>query len=295
MREREDLSDLKAALIDRLPRRRRQLTDAFADLEGDRLRLMRLCVFALAQGDAESLAADVQFFLEAMKREQLHFAAKGRYRYRSVEELRRNVYRNADYMRRFRRGRTVELLLNPQCAELLKFYCAARIECSSGAFLAAAGDGILLAQTLEAGGMDAYALIGEYAEELAFLRDLTAGCAHADSLSCREGAFSQAEEESCALVLLNGILERTEQPLALLENARGLLSADGRIFLTAVLNAPATEYIRLYARTEELHSLIREAGLRIADRTALPFENYTADECERKCLPLCAVYLLGKA
>ncbi|MGN6826235.1 class I SAM-dependent methyltransferase [Paucibacter sp. M5-1] len=59
------------------------------------------------------------------------------------------------------------------------------------------------------------------------------------------------------------VLEHLEDPVALLRGLRELCTADGKLFVTAALNAAHADHIYLYSRPEEVLAQVEAAGLHL--------------------------------
>jgi len=76
------------------------------------------------------------------------------------------------------------------------------------------------------------------------------------------------------------VIEHLEQPLALLQKVRGMLSGDGRAFISAPTNSPTVDHIYLFNNAQEIRDLLGAAGFEITAEAT----RYSEDLPERKAI-----------
>jgi 2-polyprenyl-3-methyl-5-hydroxy-6-metoxy-1,4-benzoquinol methylase len=69
--------------------------------------------------------------------------------------------------------------------------------------------------------------------------------------------------ERYAAVVCVEVLEHLEDPTAMLRGLRGLCTTDGRLFVTAALNAADADHIHLYRKPEDVVAQVEAAGLHV--------------------------------
>lgn len=93
--------------------------------------------------------------------------------------------------------------------------------------------------------------------------------------------FNFQPENKFDFICMGEVLEHVENPVALLEKLRSMLSADGVLFLTTVTNAPAIDHIYLFRNTSEIHEVIHKAGFSVMEELCLWSEDMPPERAER--------------
>lgn len=76
------------------------------------------------------------------------------------------------------------------------------------------------------------------------------------------------------------VIEHLEQPLAMLQKIRGMLSGDGCAFISAPTNSPTVDHIYLFNNAREIRDLLDAAGFEITAEAT----RYSEDLPERKAI-----------
>jgi SAM-dependent methyltransferase len=87
-------------------------------------------------------------------------------------------------------------------------------------------------------------------------------------------------------ITIGEVIEHVERPLKMLQKVRGLLSKDGRAYVTTPANAPMIDHIHLFHDAAEIRDLIREAGFEIESERTCYAENVSPERAEKLKLPL---------
>jgi SAM-dependent methyltransferase len=81
-------------------------------------------------------------------------------------------------------------------------------------------------------------------------------------------------------ISIGEVIEHLEQPLAMLQKIRDMLTADGRAFISTPTNSPTVDHIYLFNNAQEIRDLFAVAGFEITAEAT----RYSEDLPERKAI-----------
>jgi len=90
-------------------------------------------------------------------------------------------------------------------------------------------------------------------------------------------------------ITLGEVLEHLERPQELLSKVRNLLSPGGHAFISTPANAPMVDHIYLFRNSDEIKSMLNEAGFTV-EREVM---QYAADLPEKRCITLKIALMFG--
>ena len=209
------------------------------------------------------------FVMDSMRR-QKRFEQELRYPAKTYAEAAADVYLNDDYMRRqYLPGLLLSHYLwthHYQQIEYFKSFFLPWLQRQQVSEFAevAVGTGIysrLALQHLPAArgvGIDISPL------SLQFSAAHVASFGFADRYQTRsQNIIEQPSEQRFRAVLCVELLEHLEDPVALLKGLRDLCTADGKLFVTAALNAAHDDHIYLYRQPQDVLDQVEAAGLHL--------------------------------
>ncbi len=104
--------------------------------------------------------------------------------------------------------------------------------------------------------------------------------------------FLEYQGDKYGAIVIGEVLEHIEGPQAFVNKCAELLDADGRVYLTTCLNAPAVDHISLFSVPEDVEKLFDAAGLAIDEKLYIPYKGTTLERCMRQKLPVNVAYFL---
>lgn len=209
------------------------------------------------------------FAMDAMRR-QKRFERDRRYAARSYAEAAAEVYHNDEHMRR-------QYLPGLLLSHYLWAHHVQQVQYFEGFFVpwlkqhgvtrfaeVGVGTGLysrLLLQHLPEArgtGLDISPM------SLQFTQAHVAGYGYADRYRALNHDILQAPlPDRCPAVVCVEVLEHLEDPTAMLRGLRDLCTPDGRLFVTAALNAADADHIHLYRKPEDVVAQVEAAGLHV--------------------------------
>lgn len=254
------------------------------DLEGD---------------DIDGLCADYKWTCEQLQIEEINFRRSGKYRHTSFCEAEREVYGNAEFMRRYVRG----LLLS----HVLWANHTAVIDCYLREFLPTVpDDGCLLEIGPGHGLLLCLAarqhngpLLGWDVSETSInvTRAALAKLRVQQPVDLRISDIFQpaASNQKFDAILLCEILEHLENPDAALANVRDMLAPRGRVFINVPINSPAPDHIYLLRSPSESIALVERNGFRVIRAHHFPMGGKTLERSERLALTISSTIIAESA
>lgn len=215
--------------------------------------------------------------------ETVRFGETGKYSSTSFEEVNARVYARPEVMEYYMHGLLLTQFIWVHHFELQKYYAGelARMEAGKKTYLEIGGGHGLyvnLAQELLKGEWIFTVLdISETSLSIAknFVQGKSVNFIHAD-------VFTLAETTPADLIVMGEVLEHVEDPKALLVKLKSMLNPEGRLFITTPTNAPAIDHIYLFRNTNEIRTLIADAGLIVTSEMAFGSEDCSVDFADEK-------------
>jgi len=205
---------------------------------------------------------------DSMIAERMDFLRSGKYRSSSFEEVRARVYENPGVMEQHMYGLVFAQLLWPE--QYARF-------CFFADNLVAYRDRI--SSYLEVGGGHAWYIKTAVALlkpgtrfDLVDISPTSSELAKALSPNDRIEYFlcdiqTLAETRRYDMISIGEVIEHLEDPLSMLRKIHGMLTADGRLFLSTPVNSPTLDHIYLFNNAQEIRDLLDRAGFAIERET----------------------------
>lgn len=260
------------------PEHEKFLTARFA--EGPHVFAERIAeLVSRAADDLEVFAADYHWLCDRMGEEELFFRRHGRYRLTNFEEANREVYSNADFMRRYMNGVLLSHVWWGNHARVIQHYAEKFLPGNREHYRhleIGPGHGLLL--YLAANDPRCSSVTGWDVSEtsvnatLAMMKRLgVTRPARVVNQNLFDGVAGEAEFDS---IVISEVCEHLEDPHAALARLRGYLSPGGRIFVNVPINSPAPDHIYLLNSPEEGVDLVKKSGFDVVDVTLFPMTGF---------------------
>jgi 2-polyprenyl-3-methyl-5-hydroxy-6-metoxy-1,4-benzoquinol methylase len=240
----------------------------------------------------EGLCKDYQFLCEKIVLpEELYFRRNGTYRLSTFADAEREVYANADFMRRYMNGLLVSDAMWSNHAEALSYYVNTYLPSLPPA-----------ADHLEIG--PGHGLLFYFAAARAEIASITGWDVSPTSIKNTQVALQTLQvtrpvtltlrnlfdatsgEQKYDSIVLSEILEHLEDPVAALRAVKHWLKPGGRVWVHVPANSPAPDHLFLVTSPEHACDLVREAGLEVEESAAFAMTGTTLDKATRRKLAI---------
>jgi 2-polyprenyl-3-methyl-5-hydroxy-6-metoxy-1,4-benzoquinol methylase len=250
-----------------------------------------------------TFADDYRFYCEkVVLAEEWFFRREGRYRLSTFEEAAREVYDNADFMRRYMNGLFVSnviwLHLVNAMNDLAKVFLPT-VPAGGAHLEIGPGHGTLLHLALAFGSFSSLAAWDVSATSVAHTRrvlDLM-GEGHLVDVRQMDIFAPQALSENRGrfdTIVFSEVLEHLERPAEALAIIRELLTPEGRVWINVPANAPATDHIFLLRSLDEATKFVADAGFQIERSTGYPIAGATLEKATKNELPVACIIVASK-
>ncbi len=267
--------------------------------ESDYSDFEKYLAYCLAKGlSVTFLAESYLFIVDEMMREQLYFRKHGSYRYSSYAEVADSVYMNSDYMSKYMYGLAISGFFWPNHIAIRRFFATEFCPGRRGNYLEVGpGHGWFLSKAMEVGDFDRLTgvdLSTESVNQTASIIDYFHND-QTDRIDLHQADFLEADTLVVGgydAIVLGEVVEHVEHPELFLRRARDLAAANGSLFVTTCMNAPAVDHIFLWRDVASFENLLAECGLKIVNALRLPYEGKTLEESLDQALPVNVAYVL---
>jgi 2-polyprenyl-3-methyl-5-hydroxy-6-metoxy-1,4-benzoquinol methylase len=263
----------------------RFLTQRFAAANLDFADRIAALVVRLAP-DLQQLALDYHWLCEEMNKEELYFRRTGEYRLSTFEAANREVYANAEYMRRYMNGVLLSHIFWDNHARVIEYYASSFLPTNRDGYRhleVGPGHGLLI--YLAASDRRCASATGWDVSDTSIAATRTMlsrlGVTRAVEL-VRQNIFDAvADDQRFDSIVISEVCEHLEDPKAALRQLRARLAPRGRIFVNVPVNSPAPDHIYLLRTPEEAADLVRDAGLEIESVTLFPMTGLTEKQARK--------------
>ena len=232
-------------------------------------------------------------------KEQIRFKKTGVYLLNDARVARENVYDRPEVMQYYMVGLFLSYLLWPNHFKMLDFFRKyIREDLHVGRYLdVAPGHGLFAVETMQrfptlrSTLLDISQTSIQVTSEI--LQTFQIDSSRYDFVN---GDFLTAPIDGGKFdfISMGEVLEHVNDALGFMKRAHDLINNDGRIFMTTCTNAPAIDHIYHFHNTNEIRSLIHEAGLRILKEESLPSEDVPEEFCEVELITINYCCILAK-
>jgi SAM-dependent methyltransferase len=235
----------------------------------------------LHAGDHRRLVEGYLWICRMVMEEELHFRREGPYRNSSFAEVNATVYQNTADMVLYMDGLLATEVLWSQHARCMDFYVNTFVPKLPTGFRhleIGPGHGLLLHYTAlaaECGTLEAWDIsptsLELTAECLARL-----GAPRSVELRARN-VLEEAVDRAAHFdsVTFSEVFEHLDDPLRALRNIRGLLAADGLLYVNVPVNSPAVDHIYHLKSPSEAVALVEAAGFTVDETLCAPVAGYS--------------------
>lgn len=235
----------------------------------------------LHAGDHCRLVEGYLWIYRMFMEEELHFRREGTYRNSSFAEVNGSVYQNKADMTLYMDGLLATEVLWSQHARCMDFYVNTFLPKLPTGFRhleIGPGHGLLLHYAALAGAcgtLEAWDISPASLE-------LTAEClarlgapksVELHSRNVLEEAVDRAAHFDS--VTFSEVLEHLDDPLKALRNIRGLLAADGLLYVNVPVNSPSIDHIYHLKSPSEAIALVEAAGFTVDETLCAPVADYS--------------------
>jgi 2-polyprenyl-3-methyl-5-hydroxy-6-metoxy-1,4-benzoquinol methylase len=291
------LRDLVAAVTTVWPEHESYLRERFADAGSPYAATASVVADRILRVVGDRLGeavANYRWTCEHMLQEEYFFRRHKRYRHTSFEEVRRLVYDEPDFMRRYADGLLLSQLFWANHTGALHAYRTdfmGRLPEGASLLEVGPGHGLLLALAAERPGRG---VITGWDISDTSLRATAAALAAMrvqDVELARHDLFAAPADRSFDAVVASEVLEHLEQPAEALARLRGLTRPGGLVFLNVPVNSPAPDHIYLWRDPGQIRELAIAAGLDVLTAHAIPMTGRNLDEARRLQLTVSCVVI----
>ncbi|WP_203794756.1 class I SAM-dependent methyltransferase [Actinoplanes derwentensis] len=250
-------------------------------------------------GDAlERVVDDYRWTCSVMLEEEQHFRRHGRYRHTSFAEVRRQVYDDPAYMRRYTNGLLMsQLLWTNHFRAMVTFRNEFLPGLAKDASLleVGPGHGLLLALARE------HLVGGRVTGWDVSPASLAATRAALDAMAT--GAVTLAQHDLLAApvatafdaVVASELVEHLEDPVGAVRRLAALTKPGGTLFLNIPVNSPAPDHISLWRSPAEVRELVTGIGLAIVEVRDFPMTGKSMAEAVAHQLTVSCVMICRRS
>lgn len=225
--------------------------------------------------------------VEHMAQERMHFLRTGRYRHTSFAEVERDIYLNPAAFEYHMHGLVFAQFFWPdQLArfEFFRHHVGAALPHGGRYLEIGGGHALYLGEAIRQAPPGAhFTLVDISPSSLELARGMTTGLP-VDFVQAN--IFDYAPSERFNFVALGEVIEHVEQPRALLQRVRDLLTPGGTLFVTTPANAPTIDHIYLFNSVEEIRAVLVESGFQIIHERVVYAESATPENARKLKLPV---------
>ncbi len=207
------------------------------------------------------------FLINMFKEETYYFVKNGEYRNHSYADVDQSVYANAEYMSKYMIGLGLSDYLMAPHLRMMRYLDEQFATLAGDEYLEIGpGGGQLLAKAIESGCFKHYTACDLSASSVQLSNQFLKYLGYEDKCQVQEkNFFDLPEEHPFDCIVMGEVLEHVEDPKAMLEKIARLLAADGKAYISTVINAPAIDHIYLFPTEESVLDLVKASGLEVVD------------------------------
>jgi 2-polyprenyl-3-methyl-5-hydroxy-6-metoxy-1,4-benzoquinol methylase len=233
-----------------------------------------------ATDSLEEFAVDYRWLCDRVNEEELHFRRTGAYRLSTFADANREVYSNAEFMRRYMNGLLLSNIWWDNHARVIEYYANGFLHDNRAGYRhleIGPGHGLLLylaatdARCASASGWD----ISEASITATRLMLTRLGITRDVDLIRLDLMGDHQTEARFDSIVISEVCEHLEDPRAALAKLGRYLAPGGRLFVNVPINAPAPDHIYLLRTPEEAVDLVRSAGLDVVSTAVYPMTGLT--------------------
>jgi len=225
--------------------------------------------------DYEYLVTSYLDMCKSILTEQIRFKRTGDYRYNEMNTVIKEVYSNAEFMKRYMIGVAISEAIWENHFVMYNFY---KHSISEGVhpptyLEIGVGHGLFLLHALRQEGLTEVVGVDISETSIALTKGLLefSGVDFGNLRLIHEEVMATkfSSQGNFGFITMGEVLEHVEQPLNLLTRIKELLHLKGRAYISTCTNAPVVDHIYLFRNVEEIRSMISAAGLSIKEETII--------------------------
>lgn len=259
-----------------------------------------LISYYIEQGETvESLADLYLAYIDDLMEERYFFVQHGCYRYASAEEVHGIFYENQQYMKIYMVGLALSTFLLTSHRAYMKWYkdCI-RKYCGGGkAWLEVGpGHGVYFTYAVNHTEYDCYYGIDLSQTAVDMSRSIIGKQVNGQKQVVieKKDFLELSDDKKYDAIIAGEVLEHVEDPGLFLRKMKRLAKQDAFIYVTTAINCLQKDHIYLFQTIEEVETLIRDSGLKIADRLYVPTNGYSLEKAVRKAVAINVAYVLAR-
>ncbi len=291
---------LEELLKKKVPLQAKRIKEAFQSIEQeDERELLDYVDLWLKKGySLESIVDCYKFIVDVTNREQLLYARKSEGYQKTQTGVDKNVYADADYMRKYMLGLAISMFIWKQHIELYHFF-KERVDNNAdhgGRYLEiGAGHGLFARYALRKGDFSKYCFIDISQTGIELTRECLESVNDGDNLRFQCLDFLDTkEQDNYSFICAGEVIEAVPDARAFLKRCTEALKWGGVLYLSAPINTAVPDTVTLFGTIENLEALIKEVGLLIKDHIYCPYYRLSLEESIEKHMPINVGYLLEK-
>ena len=237
--------------------------------------------------DTEYLVYAYLKMCQDMLKEQVKFLRTGCYSIRSAEQAYRDTYSNTVEMTSYMFGLGLSQFLWKNHYRIYRFLNRqiVRYADETASYLEiGAGHGLFLVEALRNMNCQHFEVVDISPVSIDISRKIIHFMSDkADRVNFMNMDMLHYDNQSAQFdfITMGEVIEHFEDPVPLLKKLKGLLSDQGRAFITTCSNCPAIDHVYLFNSVEEIRTMIRDCNFEIVEELVLPVESLPPAEMER--------------
>jgi len=198
--------------------------------------------------------------------EQIQFAKTREYSCKSFADANRMIYGNPEVMEYYMHGLMLSQFLWVHHYEILKYFSTELIRYRENTVRyleVGGGHGLYISEAIK--------LLGaEVSFDVVDISPSSIEMAKSFIVNSRVNYYLQdiylyVTGSPYDFIAMGEVLEHVEQPVELLQKISGLLSDEGKVFITVPANAPAIDHIYLFRNIREVRDVLDRGGFNVID------------------------------
>lgn len=284
------LARLGSAVLNAWPEHESFLALRFADPAEVTLPIaeeMAQLVLRIIGDELPIFIASYRWTCETLIAEDLHFRRTGSYRWSKFEDAYREVYSNADYMKKYLQGLLLSQVLWANQAAAFHFYVErflGRLKPTADYLEVGPGHGLLIYFAARSPSVGTITGWDVSESSLAMTRHTldTIGVERPYSLNLHNILDAPMVSQAYDAVVVSEVLEHLDCPEAALDTVLEALRPGGLAFFNVPVNSPAPDHIYHWDAPAEVEKLVLARGFTIVDSDAAATTGYDLDRALRR-------------
>lgn len=279
---------------------KKYLENVLKELTTEELNEFEILIYLYQQDgyDTAFLGDSYLKFIQDIIEEQLYFVESGQYRYKTLDEVDRLFYSNADYMEQYMIGLALSTYLLYSHRDYMRYFTQ-KIKGLSGAQLLeiGPGHGEYFVKAMQSTNFSKYVAVDISKTCVEFCNRFVKqhkALKSKDYEILQKDFFDYNADSKFDAIIMGEVLEHVEAPLAFLNKIYETAADNAFIYITTVINCPQKDHIYLFRCLDDIKDLFRKANLKISDLIQLPTNRYTLEKAIKDKLAINIAFVLKK-